>query len=138
MDIVFLIGRILLAAIFAFSALGHLTQAEGMGQYAASKGIPAAKAGVLASGVLALLGAISIIFGIWIDVGALLLVVFLAPVSLLMHTFWKETDPQLKQTEMIQFNKNLAIMGGALILFYFVNVTQSVPLGLTGPLFGAF
>lgn len=138
MDIVFLLGRILLAAIFAFSALGHFTQADGMAQYAAAKGVPAAKAGVLASGVVAILAALSLILGVWIDLGALLLVVFLVPVSVLMHPFWKETDPQAKQTEQISFNKNLAIIGGALILFYLVNTTQQVALGLTGPLFGAF
>ncbi|MBW0269790.1 DoxX family protein [Nocardia sp. MH4] len=138
MDIVFLVGRILLAVIFAFSAIGHFTQADGMAQYAAAKGVPAAKAGVIVSGVVALVAALSLILGVWLDLGALLLVAFLVPVSLFMHPFWKETDPQAKQTEMIGFNKNLAIVGGALILFYLVNTTQQVPLGLTGPLFGAF
>ena len=70
--------------------------------------------------------------------GALLLVLFLLPVTVMMHDFWKAVDPEAKQTEMISFNKNLALIGGALILFYFVNVTQSVPLGLTGPLFPAW
>ncbi|BDD84718.1 hypothetical protein TPB0596_44810 [Tsukamurella pulmonis] len=138
MDVVFLIGRILIAIVFLLSAVGHFVNADGMAQYAAAKKVPAAKLGVLASGVLALLGALSVIFGVWADLGALLLVLFLVPVTLMMHDFWTQTDPQVKQTEQISFNKNLAIIGGALILFYVVNVLQSVPLGLTGPLFPAF
>lgn len=138
MDIVFLIGRILLAVLFVLSAVGHFANADGMAQYAAAKKVPAAKLGVLGSGVLALLGGLSLILGVWIDLGALLLVVFLLPVTLMMHDFWTQTDPQVKQTEQISFNKNIALIGGALILFYAVNVMQSVPLGLTGPLFPAF
>lgn len=135
MDIVFLVGRVLLAAIFLLSAIGHFTQADGMAQYAQAKGVPAAKAGVIGSGVIALLAAISLIFGIWTDVGALLLVVFLLPVSVMMHAFWKVEEPQAKQGEQINFNKNLALIGAALILFYLVNQGQDIPAGLTDPLF---
>ncbi|WP_320668584.1 DoxX family protein [Patulibacter defluvii] len=135
MDIVFLVGRVLLAAIFLLSAIGHFTQADGMAQYAQSKGVPAAKAGVVGSGVIALLAAISLIFGIWTDLGALLLVVFLIPVSVMMHAFWKVDEPQAKQGEQINFNKNLALVGAALILFYLVNQGQDIPAGLTDPLF---
>lgn len=135
MDIVFLVGRVLLAAIFLLSAIGHFTQADGMAQYAEAKGVPAAKAGVIGSGVIALLAAISLIFGIWTDVGALLLIVFLIPVSLMMHAFWKVEEPQAKQGEQINFNKNLALIGAALILFYVVNQGQDIPAGLTDPLF---
>lgn len=138
MDVVFLIGRILLAVLFVLSAVGHFANAEGMAQYAAAKKVPAAKLGVLGSGVLALLGGLSLILGVWIDLGALLLVLFLLPVTAMMHDFWAQTDPQVKQTEQISFNKNIALIGGALILFYAVNVMQSVPLGLTGPLFPAW
>lgn len=138
MDFVFLIGRILIAVLFVMSAIGHFTAADGMAQFAASKKVPAAKLGVIGSGVIALLGGLSLILGVWIDLGALLLVLFLVPVTVMIHDFWTAVDPQIKQTEMISFNKNLALIGGALILFYLVNVTQSVPLGLTGPLFPAW
>jgi len=134
MDIVFLVGRILFAAIFLLSAIGHFAQAEGMAQYATAKGVPNAKAGVIGSGVLAALGALSIVLGVWTDVGALLIVVFLVPVTLMMHAFWKETDPQTRQVEQISFNKNVALIGGALILFYVVNQGQDIPAGLTDAL----
>lgn len=138
MDIVFLVGRILLATIFLLSAIGHLTQSKGMAQYAAAKGVPAAEPGVIASGVVFALGGIAIVLGIWTDLAALAIAVTLVPVTLMMHAFWKETDPQAKQGEQINFNKNLALIGGLLILFFFLNQTQDIPAGITGPLFGAW
>lgn len=137
MDIVFLIGRVLLAAIFLLSAVGHFTQTQPMAQYAASKGVPAPAAGVIVSGLIGLVGALSIVLGIWPDLGALLLIAFLVPVSLFMHPFWKETDPQARQGEQINFMKNVGLIGGALILFYVVNQTQDVAAAITSsPLFG--
>lgn len=138
MDIVFLVGRILLAVIFLLSAVGHLTQSKGMAQYAASKGVPAAEAGVIASGLVFAVGGLAILLGIWTDLAALAIVLVLIPVTLMMHPFWKETDAQAKQGEQINFNKNLALIGGLLILFYLVNQTQDIPAGITGPLFGAW
>lgn len=138
MDIVFLVGRILLALIFLMSAVGHLTQSKGMAQYAASKGVPAAEAGVIASGLVFALGGIALILGIWVDLAALALALVLIPVTFMMHAYWKETDPMAKQGEQINFNKNLALIGAMLILFFFVNQTQDIPAGITGPLFGAW
>lgn len=135
MDVVFLIGRVLLAAIFLTSALGHITQSKGMAQYAASKGVPAAEAGVILSGVIALLAGISLVLGIWIDLGALLLVVFLVPVSLFMHPFWTEKDPQAKQNDQIHFFKNLGLLGAALTLLYVASAVADPGLTLTAPLF---
>ncbi len=101
--------------------------------------MPAAKAGVLASGVLALVGGLSILLGVYPDLGALLLVLFLIPVTFLMHAFWKETDPMTKQTENIAFLKNVGLLGAALLLFYVVNQTQDVAAGLvSSPLFDRF
>lgn len=60
----------------------------------------------------------------------------LVPVSFMMHAFWKESDPQARQGEQINFNKNLALIGGLLVVFYLVNQTQDIPAGITGPLFG--
>jgi uncharacterized membrane protein YphA (DoxX/SURF4 family) len=136
MDIVFLVGRVLLAVIFLLSAVGHLTQSKGMAQYAASKGIPAAEPGVILSGLVFGVGGLMLVLGVWTDLAALVLALTLIPVTLLMHAHWKETDAQAKQGEQIHFNKNLALIGGLLILFYLVNQLQDIPAGITGPLFG--
>ena len=136
MDVLVLIGRILFSAIFLSSAVGHLTQSDAMAGYAKSKGVPAAKVAVLGSGVLILVGGLSVLLGVWHDLGALLLVVFLVPTALLMHGFWKETDPQTRQMEMIAFMKDISLAGAALALFaLFAYVGDDLGLTITGPLF---
>jgi putative oxidoreductase len=136
MDILVLIGRILFASLFLGSALGHLTQTKAMAGYASSKGVPQAYAATLVSGVLIAVGGLMLLLGIWADLGALLLVVFLVPTALLMHAFWKETDPQMRQVEMIQFQKDTALAGGALMLFALISYAgDDLGLTITGPLF---
>ncbi|GAA0485777.1 DoxX family protein [Streptomyces stramineus] len=136
MDVLVLIGRILFVLLFLGSAAGHLTQTKVMAGYAAAKGVPAAAAATAGSGVLLLAGALSVVLGVWADLGALLLAVFLLPTALLMHAFWKESDPQMRQQEMIQFEKDIALMGASLILFaFFAYAGHDLGLTLTGPLF---
>lgn len=136
MDVLVLIGRILFVGIFAVSAVGHLVQTSAMAGYAASKGIPSARLLVIASGLLLAVGAVMVLLGVWADVGSLLLVAFLLPTALLMHAFWRETDPMSKQMEQIQFLKDLALAGGALLAFaFFAYVGSDLGLTLTGPLF---
>jgi uncharacterized membrane protein YphA (DoxX/SURF4 family) len=133
MDVVLLIGRVLFVALFFGSAVGHLTQTTAMAGYAASKGVPMAKPATAASGVVMVLGGLSVLLGVWGDLGALLLLVFLLPTAFLMHAFWRETDPSAKQTEMIQFNKDMALAGAALAFLWVFS--QDPGLTVTGPLF---
>ncbi|GAB2636282.1 DoxX family membrane protein [Prescottella soli] len=135
MDVVILIGRILFSALFLFSGVGHLTQSKSMAQYAEGKGVPAAQLAVLASGVLVVVGGLSVLLGVWADLGSLLIVAFLVPTAAIMHGFWSESDPSTRQMEMIQFNKDLALAGAALMLFAFFAHTRDLGLTITGPLF---
>jgi len=135
MNAVFLIARILFALIFTLSAVGHLTKADAMAGYAAYKGAPGGKFGVIASGVTMGLGALMVLFGIYGDIGALLVFATLIPISFYMHAYWKESDAQAKQTDQISFNKNVGLMGGALALFLLFAVTgANLGLTITGPL----
>lgn len=136
MDLLVLIGRILFVILFLGSAFGHLTQSAGMAGYAKSKGVPAAQAAVLLSGALLLVGALSVLLGIYPDVGFLALLLFLVPTAVLMHPFWKETDAMAKQMEQIQFLKDLSLAGACLMLFaLFAYVGDDIGFTLTGPLF---
>jgi putative oxidoreductase len=77
-----------------------------------------------------------VLLGVWMDLGALLLVVFLLPTAVLMHGFWKETDAQAKMTETVQFSKDLGLAGASLMLFAFFSfVGDDLGLTITGPLF---
>ncbi|MBU3067230.1 DoxX family membrane protein [Nocardia sp. NEAU-G5] len=135
MDVVVLIGRILFALLFLGSAFGHFAQREQMAQYAQSKGVPVAGLAVLGAGVLLLLGGLSVLLGVWADLGSLLLVIFLVPTAFLMHPFWKEQDAQAKQMEMVSFNKDIGLAGAAFMLFAFFAHVSNLGLTITGPLF---
>lgn len=135
MDVVVLIGRVLFAVLFLTSALGHFTRTEAMAGYAQSKGVPMAKAAVLGSGLLFALGGLSVLLGVWADLGALLLVLALLPTAVVMHRFWQETDEETKQSELIQFSKDVALAGAALMLFAFFAHVDELGSTITGPFF---
>jgi putative oxidoreductase len=116
MNAIPLIGRILFSLIFVMSGLNHFS-AQTIG-YASSQGVPMANILVPISGVLAILGGLSIILGLKTRIGAVLIVLFLVPVTFMMHNFWTKTDPMARQMDMIQFMKNISMLGGALILMY--------------------
>jgi len=136
MDVIVLIGRIMFVFVFLTSGVAHFRARQMMAQYAGGKKVPAPMAAVLAGGVLLLAGAVSVLLGIWADLGALLLFLFLAPTAVLMHGFWRETDPQARMTEMTQFSKDLGLAGAALMLFAFFSFAgDALDLTITGPLF---
>jgi putative oxidoreductase len=136
MDVLVLIGRILFVPLFLASAVGHLTQTEAMAGYAKSRGVPVARIAVLVTGVMLVVGGILVLLGLWADLGALILFVFLVPTAVLMHGFWRDTDPQARQNEMVQFQKDIALAGACLMLFaFFAYVGDDLGLTLTGPLF---
>jgi len=110
------LGRALFAAIFLYSSIGHFSQATI--HYAASHGVPLASLLVPASGVLALIGGLSVLLGFKARYGAAMLVAFLVPVTLLMHDFWNVADPMTRQMQQVMFMKNLSMLGGALFLLH--------------------
>jgi putative oxidoreductase len=110
-----LLGRILYGGFFVLSGSRHFTRLSAMAPYAASKRVPAPKFAVLGAGLIAVLGGLSIMLGLRPQCGVLLLVIFLVPVSLMMHNFWADPDPQSRQFNEVQFSKNLALLGAALI-----------------------
>ena len=120
MDVIILIGRILFGGFFLMSGINHFTKLEAMTGYAKYKKLPAAKLGVLISGLMLVLGGIYIILGFYADLGALLLAIFLVLAAVIFHNFWAETDATAKQTEMMAFMKDIALAGGALIVFAMV------------------
>jgi putative oxidoreductase len=119
MDWVLLIGRILFAPIFIYSGLAfHLGQREVAVGYARAKGAPLPELTVPLTGIAIAVAGVFIVIGLWVDLAALVIVAFLLPTAYFMHAFWKAEDPQEKVMEQTQFSKDIALAGGALILFY--------------------
>jgi uncharacterized membrane protein YphA (DoxX/SURF4 family) len=127
MDVVFLIGRVILGAYYLFNASNHFFRLGMMSGYAASKGVPAAKMLTFAAGVLLLVGGLSILLGVYPLVGVAALVLFFIPVTFWMHNFWAEQDPMAKTMQMVNFTKNLALLGAALML---LAIPQPWPMSL--------
>jgi len=114
---VVLLGRIFFASTFLGAAPNHFTQQAV--QYAASQGVPLASIAVPLSGIIAIAGGLSVLLGYHAKLGGWLLVLFLLPVTLMMHAFWKVTDPAMAQMQMIMFMKNISMLGGALLITQF-------------------
>jgi putative oxidoreductase len=117
MSYVALPGRILFAAIFVLSSFGNF-HARTIA-YAAQNGVPAAHLLVPLAGLLALAGGLLVTFGYATRLGALFLILFLVPVTLTMHRFWAAPDAATQQMQLINFLKNVSMLGGALIIFAF-------------------
>lgn len=134
--VLLLLGRILFAAFFVVSMLGHLTRGEMMVGYARSKRFPLAAFAGWPAGAWLALGALSIVLGVWPDIGALLLALFVALAAFGIHNFWTLTDPGQRQTERFSFFRNLTYLGAALaLLAFFVSVGDKLKFTITGPLF---
>jgi uncharacterized membrane protein YphA (DoxX/SURF4 family) len=71
---------------------------------------------VALSGAVLLIGGTSILLGIKPKIGTAAILAFLAGVSPTMHDFWHADDPAQRHNDMIQFSKNMALLGAALAL----------------------
>jgi putative oxidoreductase len=116
MPVLFIIGRVLLGGFFLYSGWKHFKNLAGYVGYAQSKRIANAKAGVIATGVALTIGGLSILSGFFIILGMWLLVLTLLAITFMVHAFWKETDPGARSMEVVQFTKNIAIIGALLML----------------------
>ena len=112
----YLLGRMIFGGYFLYAGIHHFEETETMAQYTASKGVPAPNLAVKATGAALIFGGTSVLLGLKKEWGAAAIASFLAGVSPLMHDFWKQQDPQQRQNEMINFGKNMALLGASLAL----------------------
>lgn len=137
MDWVLLLGRILFAGLFVSSGLGfHLRMREMAVGYTRMKGLPAPELAVVGTGVMIVVAGIMIVIGLWVDLAALAIFVFLLGTSFLFHNFWTVEDPQERMLDMVHFQKDLGLAGGALVLFYlFQQFGESIGITVEPALF---
>jgi putative oxidoreductase len=136
MDALFLIGRILFGLLFVVSGIaGHLVGYQQLKGYAAKK-FPLAGPAVLLSGAGIIAGGIGVAVGIWPDLAALGIAVFLFFTSFFIHNFWVvNDDPTMRLNEMTQFQKDLALLGAALVFFAVTAYGGEFGPTVTDPLF---
>lgn len=123
----FLLGRLIFGGFFLYSGIHHFQERKMMSQYCSAKGVPAPDVAVTATGALLIAGGASILLGVKPKWGTLAVMTFLGGVSPIMHDFWSAEDPGQRQTDMIHFMKNMALLGGALAL---LGVEEPWPVSL--------
>jgi len=116
MKVPFLIGRLVFGGFFLYNGINHLKQRKQLAQYAESKSVPMAEVAVASTGVVLIAGGASILLGVKPKLGTAAIAGFLAGVSPVMHNFWSVQEPTQRLNEMINFSKNMALLGSALAL----------------------
>jgi len=111
----FLVGRILVGGYYLMGALHHFTNTAQMARFAGMHGVPAPELAVLVAGVLLLVGGLSLLLGAFPRIGVAAIVLFLVPVTLTMHAFWTDSDPMMRQADIINFTKNIGLLGSTLM-----------------------
>lgn len=115
MNYIPLVARIFLSVIFLRSGISKILDFSGTQQFMSANGIPLALTGLLLVGsiIFELAGGLSVLLGYKVRWGAIALIIFLIPATLIFHTNFAE------EMQVIQFLKNLALMGGLLMVVYF-------------------
>ena len=119
----FLLGRILYAGFHISSGINHFKSLDAYATHAGSKRVPAPKLAIIGFGLLLLIGGLSILLGYRPLIGIAALGVFYLGVTPVMHDFWA-AGPEQKQSQLINFLKNVALLGAALI---FTAVPRQTP-----------
>ena len=136
MDVINVIGRVLFALLFLQNGWNHLANPKVMVPFGEYIGVPSPKFSVPATGVMMIVAGVTIALGFWVDLGAILLVLFLPAAGYYGHAYWKETDPNMRAAQHAQFWKNIALTGAALFIFaIYGEFGDDAPASLGGPLF---
>lgn len=105
-----LFGRVFLSLIFIHGAIGNITDFAGTQEGMAEMGLPFPSLLLIGNIVFQLVGAVSLILGLKVQWGAVILIIFLVPTTIVFHDFWNDPD------EKIAFLKNVGLIGGLLLL----------------------
>jgi putative oxidoreductase len=109
-------GRLLLGTIFFMAAVGNkIPHFSDVAKIMESAGVPAPQFLLVGAIVFLIAGSLSVIVGYKARIGAGLLLTFLVLATYYFHPFWK-LEGQAQQEQMIQFMKNLSMMGALLFI----------------------
>ncbi len=115
MNTLIVAGRILYGGVMIFAGVNNYLNLKVMADLTKSKGMPLPTLCVVIASAICILGGLSILTNYQIKIGVFLIWLFLAPSTVIIHSFWTVEDPMVKGNEMGHFLKNLLILAGALI-----------------------
>ena len=107
------LGRAIFGGYFIYSGLRHFADRQTMIAYAKAKGVMWPKVAVLGTGAMLVVGGLSLLTGVKPKIGASLVTTFLAGVTPMMHDYWNVEDQSRRASELVNFTKNLGLLGGA-------------------------
>lgn len=110
-----LIGRIVFGLYFVFMGINHFVKYQGLKGYAAFKNLPAPGLSIIITGIVLLVGGLSILTSYYVFIALIALAIFLVLAAFTIHNFWTMEDENAKAAEMSQFFKNLAIAAACLM-----------------------
>ena len=110
-----LAGRVLISVIFLLSGVSKIMDWSGTAQLMAGQGLPLVPLFLGAAIVIEIAGGLSVLLGWNARWGAWLLFLYLIPTTLVFHNFWVLSGAE-QQTQLVNFLKNLSIMGGLLLV----------------------
>lgn len=109
------LARILISAIFVYSGISQLIHFDATVHVLAAAGIPLATVAAAIAILIDLGGSAMLIIGWQTKLAAVVLFIYLIPVTIMFHNFWA-APPQMHEMQLLNFLKNLGIMGGLLIV----------------------
>ncbi len=137
-SLIFLTGRVLFGLFFAIGAGlgGHIRNSKMFEAYARSTGFPLPSLAGWPTGLWLVAGSLSVALGIWPDVGALMIAVFVVIAALFFHRYWEVEDPMQKMSQQQLFFRNLIAFAMTLVLFAtFTSFGSQLGYAITEPLF---
>jgi uncharacterized membrane protein YphA (DoxX/SURF4 family) len=123
----FLIGRIIVGLFYLSGAYHHFADVNGMARTVAARGVPAPTAAVIGAGILLAIAGVTLLLGVVPRLGVLAAVLFLVPVTFVMHAFWADRNPAARMADIVNFTKNMALLGSALM---FLAIPEPWPYSL--------
>lgn len=116
MRLLYGIGRTIFGGFFLYNGINHFQSTDALRQYAEAKQVPSPHLSVQGSGALLTAAGAGLVLGVRPKLSALAVAGFPAGASGIFHDFWNQQEPATKQAEVIQFTKNLALIGAALAI----------------------
>lgn len=112
-----LAGRLMITYIFATSGIGKVFSWSDNVRYMSTRHLPMIPLLLAIAMVIELAGSVCLITGYQIRIAALVMFLYTTAVTVLFHNYWAASAAMAGMQET-HFRKNLAIMGGLLILAY--------------------
>lgn len=105
------VGRVLLSAIFIISGFSKIGNFGATRDVLLAHGVPVASLLLVGSILIEIVAGICVLIGLQARYSALILFLYLIPVTLIFHNFWAYSGVE-HQMQLVNFLKNISIMGG--------------------------